>query len=584
MVLFPPRLDHSDTLRLLCELSGLEASGAREQEFAGLAEQLHHLPLALTLAASTVKLYRSFTMETADPALSPLSVYSDILSSSLGGTAGLDEIISKVVSLYLEAAITEPNIQHTFDLLGSCDLTHPVPTSLIGRHLRHPFYGLPPPTPSLPPVQPSTEDSSYLSKLRNLIPFGRKTPAVPDMAALLARAEDPIPFLRDSPLLSFKTYGKVAVELVSVHPAAHKQLSQRFVSNTVPKLDRDSLAKASDNFNRTAWFRQYRTFDPTQALEEYRRTLPGLSAPGVKTADEFEQSPPALTVAVGTRPLSPALSYPKYQHLVSHYHRVATSLRAELRLAGGDIGDLLLKKHLQPHFKAVRHFPLISEYDSLVCSYGLTAIDAALMSDYNTALQNYYTLLQEQKRLYGPLHPVVAQTLTDIADLKFSTNNAPESREALESALTIYERLPQSAKEEHFMEVGLALSSLGIVCSSLGEKEKSRELLEGALAVYQTVPADGKVSKKQRRLVASTLTDVAHAYLCEGDINSAKKHIDLAIMAHRNLYFDPHPETLRTLNVMSIVYALLGDKPESQRLRQEAGKIKNQLDSQPLVL
>ena len=583
----PHRMDHSDAVKLLREFGGLEASGAKEPEVARLAEQLHHCPLALTLAASTVKLYRSFTVENPVPDSSPLSVYSDILSSSLSSTAHLDEIVSKTVSLYLEATISDPYIQHVFDLLGSCDLTHPIPTSLIGHHLRHPFYALPPVTPSLPtpPIQPpSTENTSYLSQLRNLLPFGRKAPDIPDMAALLAKAEDPVPFLRDCPLLSFKAYNKMAVELVSVHPAAREQLSRLFASNTAPKLDRDSLAKASDNFNRTAWFRHYRTFDPARALEKYRRTLPGLSAPGVKTPDEFKKSPPAVTVATGTKPLSSTMSYSEYQHLVSHYHRVATSLEAQLRVAGGDIGDLLLKKHLQAHFKAVGQFPLTSEYDKLLCSYGLTAIEAALMSDYRTALQKYDSLLQEQKTLYGSQHPVVARTLTDIADLKFSTDNTSGSREVLESALNIYERLPQTTKEERFLEVGLALSSLGIICSSLGEKEKSKDLLEGALAVYQTVPPDGKVSTKQRRLVASTLTDVAHAYLSLGDINSAKKHIDLSIMAHRNLYLDPHPETVRTLNVMSTVYALLGDKPESRRLRLEAGKIQHQLDSQPLVL
>lgn len=145
-------MEPCDTLRLLCEVSGLEASGEQEEEFARLAEQVHHLPLALTLAASTVKLYHSFTAERADPDSSPLSVFCDILSSSLGSSADLDEIVSKVVALYLEAAISDPNIQHAFDLLGSCDLSHPVPTSLIGRHLRHPFYALPlPHHPSLPP-------------------------------------------------------------------------------------------------------------------------------------------------------------------------------------------------------------------------------------------------------------------------------------------------------------------------------------------------------------------------------------------------------------------------------------------------
>lgn len=125
---------------------------------------------------------------------------------------------------------------------------------------------------------------------------------------------------------------------------------------------------------------------------------------------------------------------------------------------------------------------------------------------------------------------------------------------------------------------------MGIVYSSLGEKEQCRDILERALEVYQTIPADGNITPRQRKRVATTLTDIAHAYLSLGDVDTAKKYIDLAILAQRSLYADAHTELIRTLNVMSVVYALLGDKAESQKVRAEAGKLQNQINTQLLFL
>jgi len=67
-------------------------------------------------------------------------------------------------------------------------------------------------------------------------------------------------------------------------------------------------------------------------------------------------------------------------------------------------------------------------------------------------------------------------------------------------------------------------------------------------------------------------------------LNTAKKYIDLAIVAQRHLYPAAHSEVIRTLNIMSIVYLLLGDKSESQKLRLEAGTLQRQIDSHALFL
>ena len=579
-------------LELLKRLGDLRGNDA---EASKLIEQLQCCPLAIALAASTVKFYSS-CLPKLESSVSPLAAYRDILNHSLHSNPSRDEIICTTLSLYLEAASTDPKTRHAFDLFGSCDLKHPIPVPLITHCLANPFYKIPESMPitaieSSPPSVPNepaggiaTTTSAYLSQLKSMLPFGKQAVSLPDP---LPAQEENVPFLRSSPLFSFKKYGKTGFEVVHVHPSVHGELPLRFTNYTMRNMLNTHSSDAEDLFNKTAWFRQFRSYNAEHSLEKYLRSLPGVSAPGVLTHNQFQSTPPQFALsAAGTRPSSDGeLQYSEYLHLVSHCHRVVSAMSAELKLAGGDLQDTLLRKYLQPHLKAVSQYPLLSDSDKLSCSYSLISIGAALSPDNQVLLQKFESLLAEQKSVLGSQHPAVARTLTDMADLKYTMNDILGAKKLLESALQIYEQLPpQSTDNHHHLELGLTLSSMGIVYSSLGEKEKCRDILERTLGVYQTVPRDGNITPRQQKQVASTLTDIAHAYLSLGDVNTAKKYIDLAILAQRHLHPDAHSEVIRTLNIMSIVYLLLGDKPESQKLRLEAGNIQRQIDSHPLFL
>ena len=77
------------------------------------------------------------------------------------------------------------------------------------------------------------------------------------------------------------------------------------------------------------------------------------------------------------------------------------------------------------------------------------------------------------------------------------------------------------------------------------------------------------------------MIDLSHAYLTLGQLVIAKKHIELAVDAARSVYGEKHPELARALNVKSIAYAMMGDKEESRKLRQEAGTVLGRVDGQP---
>jgi tetratricopeptide (TPR) repeat protein len=558
--------------------------------------------MSIALAANTIRIYQPYLEHEADSS-SPAARYMDVLKHSVAEGTGLTDA---VLNLYIEAAITDPRFQHTFDLLGSCDLQYPIPLSLIGQHLTSSFYGIakeelaPPTADQMARYRELTglnqeDDESILGLVKALLPFlKKKPPSSEQLAEVIESADDMAHFVRECPLFAFKKFNS-GFEYVEVHQLAQRWLPTLFLKHTAVSMDKTHLLEEEARFERGAWFRQLRNFDPVKSLEKFHQTLPGISAPGVMTSDQFKKHPP---IELPTQSDSGSrfsttddkvISYSEYQHLVSHHHRIVSTLNSELKSAGGEYRDIHLKQYLQPHFAALSLHPIMSSPDSLLCEQALLSTEATTASikpeNYQEFVSRYEDIIAKQKRMFGSGSQIVARTMTDLADFKYSFRDVTGAHQLLLASLGMLEKVQaRYADEEYKFDVGLTYTSLAYVYDDLGDKRKCKDLLERALAAYQTMPKDGQVSKRQRKLVASSLTNIAHAYLSLGDLVMAKKYIDLASVAHQNLYVDAHPESVRAMNVSSNIYALLGDKSESIRLRTEAGKIKAKLDSKPLLV
>ena len=572
-----------------------------EAEGGEIMKELKAQPLFLALAASTIAVYKTF-LEREGEGDSPVARYMEVLKQSLSDRMELGDA---VVHLYIEAAATDPRLRHTFDLLGSCDLQYPVPSSLIGQHLTSSFYSItkedlaPPPSDQVAKFQELTganqaEDASLVALVKSLLPFlGKKPPSQEQLAEVLEAADDTAYFIRQCPLLAFKKFNS-GFEYIQVHDLAQKWLPCLFLQQTAPEMDKARLAEDEAKFERGAWFRQLRKFDPSKALENYHHTLPGLSAPGVMTADQFKNSPKIdlNSLSAGSRLPSARdheLSYSEYEHLISHHHRVVSTLHSELKASGGEYRDIQLKKYLQPHLLALKHHPVLSSTDWLLCEQALVSTDATTLAveaeNYQELVTRYEDVIARQRKLFGGGSQIVARTMTDLANFKYTHDDVKGAHELLLGSLAILEKVPARLADEEFMfDIGLTYASLAYVYDDFGDKRRCKDLLERALGAYQTLPRDGQVSKRQRKVVASSLTNVAHAYLSLGDILMAKKFADLASVANQNVYVQAHPESIRSMNVSSNIYALMGDKSESIRLRTEAGKIKAKLDSKPLLV
>jgi tetratricopeptide (TPR) repeat protein len=97
-----------------------------------------------------------------------------------------------------------------------------------------------------------------------------------------------------------------------------------------------------------------------------------------------------------------------------------------------------------------------------------------------------------KERLYGPDHPEVAITLTNLGNTYRALGKAQKSRELLERALVI--------KERHYgpnhPNLAATLTNLGNAYRDLGDTQKKRELLDRALEI------------KERHLVSNNMTNI----------------------------------------------------------------------------
>ena len=533
-----------------------------------LSPLLASSPLTLALAASTVNLYStSLEQQTVPHTTSALDEYLDLLAEQV--SLSPDHITEICLRLYVEAAVTDPRVLHTFDLLGGVSPSHPVPAMLLDHHFSSSssFYRLPPLEPPALPTPPPPQDMSLWAQLKMFLPFGQKTPSPPSPLANF----DHLHHLRQSPILAFKKYSNEGFELVQLHTLACGEISQQFLQRTVPLLERSHLQEAQEVFQNTAWFRNYRKFDREGAVAQYHRTLPGVDGFGVMTREQFQMSS-----------LAQHLQYSDYLNTISHNHRITSSITSQLKLLDDGLASSQFCHYIQPHLSHLISQPCLPASDRVMCQYGMASVTSATSQLSAAAL--YQSVLEEQRRILGHSHPAVARTLSDMAGLVFAREDVEGAQSLLEASLKIYQSLqPKSASTEVKIDHGLALASLAVVVSCHGEKRRSRDLLEEALNLYQTMPESGEVSVYQRRLVAATLTDLSQAYLSLGQIVLAQKYVELAMLAMPNVYPEGSPETVRALTVAGAVYALLGDKRESQRVGQEAGKEKAKLEKQHLV-
>ncbi len=420
-----------------------------------------------------------------------------------------------------------------------------------------------------------TQPNNYLSVIKSKLPMmGKATPPINIVPQ--PKESDNLISLMMSPFIRLSDIPIYDIQLVHTHSTMCDYIRDSFVNFTIPRLEEAELIRAKTTWNKATWFRRFRTFDNNNCLVSFISSLPGIKEGGAYTESQYNELN------------NTSISYKQYIHCVSHYYRIADTVTNELRYLRKDNEDLFVRKYLLPQLEYILNNNQHLLTDQIALSYetALLNIRSSLTkTSYDNLLLQYTTILDAHVNIHGTQHILTANAMTSLGELYYHNTEYHDAINILNQAINIRENIPQRLRtQDYSVDHASSLSLLGLVYAAIGNKNQCIKYLEQAMMLYQIIPADGDITKSQRKVVATTITDLGHAYVMLGDVTSAKKYLDLAIVAQRGIHGDVHPEVVRTLNVQNIVYTLMGDNNESKIIGREAGEIQKELSLQSDII
>ena len=167
--------------------------------------------------------------------------------------------------------------------------------------------------------------------------------------------------------------------------------------------------------------------------------------------------------------------------------------------------------------------------------------------------------LAVRRRLFGPQHESVAQSLTSLAWLQRNNGNLDEAIKLSEEALGI----SRSLHGENSLESALQLQNLGILHYVRGETDRAEPLLRESLAIYNRV--EGRDSPKSTT-VLDLLGRVAQS---RGQVEEAEQLLTRALSIQRTSSGADHPLTIERLHNLATVVQSKGDFETAERQFRE---------------
>ena len=217
---------------------------------------------------------------------------------------------------------------------------------------------------------------------------------------------------------------------------------------------------------------------------------------------------------------------------------------------------------LAPHVEAVaahteRYPDLAVKRGRLL---GQLGIYLGASAEFRAALSVLERALAIEEAAYGPDHPEVAVTLTNLGIVQQHLGELPAARATLERALAIEE----AAHGPDHPEGAKTLAHLGMVQQQLGELPAARATLERALAIEEAAYGPDHPE------VAITLTSLGIVQQQLGELPAARTTLERALAIEEAAYGPDHPEVAVTLTNLGIVQQHLGELPAARATLERA--------------
>ena len=188
------------------------------------------------------------------------------------------------------------------------------------------------------------------------------------------------------------------------------------------------------------------------------------------------------------------------------------------------------------------------------------------LGDHDRAQPLLERALSLGRRIAGPEHARVAQSLNDLGALLGRKGDYAAAAPLLEEALAMRRRL---LGEEH-PDVAVTLVELGRVYSDRGENDRAEPLFREALRIRRKALGD------RHQDTATSMSDLALLRWQVGDLAEAERLFRQTLATSREALGEDHPDVGTALSNLALVLFDRGEYAEAERLSRRALAIARQ--------
>jgi tetratricopeptide (TPR) repeat protein len=168
---------------------------------------------------------------------------------------------------------------------------------------------------------------------------------------------------------------------------------------------------------------------------------------------------------------------------------------------------------------------------------------------YEEARASHERALAIQEKVLGPEHPDTARSLSNLGSLFQVQGDYRVARPYHERALAIWEKV---LGPEH-PDTARSLSNLGSILGDQGDSGGARLYFERALAIKE------KVLGPEHPSTATSLNNLADLLQTQGDLKGARSYLERALAIHETVLGVDHPATGKSLANLGSLYSNQGN-------------------------
>lgn len=181
--------------------------------------------------------------------------------------------------------------------------------------------------------------------------------------------------------------------------------------------------------------------------------------------------------------------------------------------------------------------------------------------DHPAAESLYRESLAIRRALYQEPHADLATTLHDLAGLLGEVGTHEEAEALYREALAMY----RSVHGDQHPEVASALFGLATLLHTRGDFDGAEQLFREAVVIYQGLPTE-----TPHPLAAASLQALGQLRSFRRDFEEAEPLLREALAMRRVLYGSEHPEVLQSMRSLAVLLHNNGDSQQAEPLFREA--------------